>query len=242
MVITVKAVESDLYKNKVWLLLEELSINFNDIKLYILSFIHRSIVNERNDFTPEHNERLEFLWDAVLELVITQSLFADFPKKQEWDLTDMRSTLVRGKNLSLVAKALGFNEYLFLWKWEEKSWWRDNDYILANTLEAFIWALFIDLWFETSKKFILEHIYSTLPENLEQSVFKDYKTLLQEYSQAHEDITPTYRVINESGPDHDKVFLVWVYLWNKKIWEWTGSSKKKSQEAAAANAYNNINT
>lgn len=242
MVITRKAIDSELYQNKVFELLDSLSLPHNDIKKFILAFIHRSIVNERNDFAPEHNERLEFLWDAVLELVITHRLFSDFPEKQEWEMTDMRSALVRGRNLAWVAKKLWFQEYLFLWKGEEKSWGRENDYILANTVESFIGALYLDSGYDIAKNFIENHIYSTLEHILENKLFKDFKTLLQEFTQAERDITPHYEVLSESGPDHNKNYLVWVFLKEDKIWEWEGSSKKKAQEKAAENAYLQLNT
>jgi len=219
------------------LLLSNLEVPFSNISVYILAFIHRSIVNERNDFAPEHNERLEFLGDAVLELSITKRLYNNFPDKQEWELTDMRSALVRGRNLAEVAKKLNFQEYLFLWKWEEKSWWRENDYILANTVESFIWALYLDLWYEVAWDFIEKYIYSTLDDILDKKLFKDFKTLLQEHSQAIFDITPHYEVLSDSGPDHDKNFSIWVYLKDKLIGEWSGTSKKKWQEKAAENAY-----
>jgi len=237
LVITQKAIESELWQNKIIELLQKLSLEHKDIKQYVLAFIHRSIVNERNDFAPEHNERLEFLGDAVLELVITDKLFEDYSDKQEWELTDMRSALVRGRNLSQIAKRLSFQEYLFLWKGEEKSGGRENDYILANTLEAFIWALYLDNGFELSRNFILKYIYCTLPHILENKLFKDFKTLLQEYTQAHKDITPHYEVLSDTGPDHDKSYLVGVFLKKEKIWEWMWSSKKKAQEKAAENAY-----
>lgn len=241
MVITKKATQSELYQEKVWKLLDSLDISYDDITKFILAFIHRSIVNERNDFAPEHNERLEFLWDAVLELVITHRLYLDFPEKQEGEMTDMRSALVRGRNLAEIAKRLSFQEYLFLGKWEEKSGGRENDYILANTLESFIGAIYLDSWYEAARDFIEKHIYSTLEFILENKLFKDFKTLLQEHTQAHNDITPHYEVLDESGPDHNKNYLVWVFLKDKKIWEGSGSSKKKAQEKAAENAYLQIN-
>lgn len=240
MVITKKAVESEICKESLKKLLAILDIQHKSIELYILAFIHRSIVNEKNDFAPEHNERLEFLWDAVLELVITSELYTKFPEKQEGEMTDMRSALVRGRNLSQVARKLDFQAYLYLWKGEEKSGGRDNDYILANTLEAFIGAIYLDIWFETAKQFILENIYSTLWEILEKKLFKDFKTLLQEHVQGNNEVTPHYEVLQDLWPDHEKEFHIWVYIWTKKIWEWTGTSKKKAQEKAAENAYISI--
>lgn len=226
---------------KITILLSSLDIKFNIVDNYIRSFIHRSIVNERPDFAPEHNERLEFLWDAVLELVITDSLYNDFYDKNEWELTDIRSALVRWKNLAVVSKKLWFSDYLYLWKWEELWWWRDSDYLLANTLEAFIWAIYLDLGLEEARIFINTHIYSTLQWIFDSKNFKDFKSLIQEYAQAEFDITPTYEVLLEEWPDHDKNFKVWVYFWETMIGNWFGSSKKKAQEEAAKNAFEQKN-
>lgn len=240
LVITLLAVESEKCQEKVKILLSKLGISYKDIKLYVLAFIHRSIVNERNDFAPEHNERLEFLWDAVLELVITHELYLQYPEKQEWELTDMRSALVRWRNLSAVAKNLQFPEYLYLWKWEEKSGWREKDYILANTFESFLGALYLDLGFESAKQFILDHVYVTLPHILSNNLFKDFKTLLQEYVQAQHDITPHYEVVSESWPDHDKSYEIAVFMWEKQLGKGSWSSKKKWQEDAAKHAYQTL--
>lgn len=240
MVIRKKAKDDDILIKKVSFLLEFLNIKYKDISSYILSFVHRSIVNEKPDYTPEHNERLEFLWDAVLELLITKNLFLDFPDKPEWELTDIRSAIVRWTNLAKIAKWLNFQDFLLLWKWEELSWWRDNDYILANTLEAFLWALYLDLGIEEAKIFIDNYIYTSLDEILRNNLTKDYKTMIQEYSQSKFDITPSYQVLSESWPDHDKTFEVWVYLWDKIVWIWFWSSKKKAQEKSALEWYENI--
>jgi ribonuclease-3 len=205
-----------------------------------LAFIHRSIVNERPDFAPKHNERIEFLWDAVLELIITEKLYLDFPEKPEWELTDIRSALVRWRNLAIISRELNFMEYLILWKWEVKSWWKEKDYILANTFEAFLWAIYLDLWYEKAKEIVLKYVYSKLEEILEEKWVKDYKSLIQEYSQAEFAITPRYEILEHSWPDHDKIYISWIYLKDKEIWRWEWSSKKKSQEAAAENAYKNL--
>jgi len=237
MVVTTNIMQNRKAIDDVSFLLNSLHINYRNIEDYIKAFVHKSIVNERPDFIPEHNERLEFLWDAVLELVITDNLYRDFKEKNEGELTDIRSALVRWKNLALISRKLGLNNYLFLWKWEELWWWRESDYLLANTLEAFIWALYMDLWIDDAKKFINTHIYTTLDDIIENKYFKDFKSLIQEYVQAEFDITPTYEVILEEWPDHDKNFKVWVFIWEKQIWEWSWSSKKKAQEDAAKNAY-----
>jgi len=240
MVIRKKATENEIYIDKISALLDILELNYKDISLYILAFIHRSIVNEKPDFAPKHNERLEFLWDAVLELTITDYIYRHFPEKTEWDLTDIRSALVRGRNLANISKKLWLSSHLILWKWEELGWWKDNDYLLANVLEALIWAIYIDLWIEKTKNFIEKHIYSTLNEILEKNLTKDFKTVVQEYAQEKFDITPHYEVLKESWPDHNKDFTVGIYLKEKLIWEWIWSSKKKAQESAAEQGYNNI--
>ena len=124
--------------------------------------------------------------------------------------------------------------------WDDMEWWdggRENEYILANTVEAFLWALYIDAGIEEAKKFVDNYVYTTLDNILKNNLFKDFKTLIQEYAQAEYDITPTYKVLDDSGPDHDKNFLVGVYLGEKKVWEWNGSSKKKAQEDAAERWY-----
>ena len=240
MVIRQKAIESPALIEKMEKLLSTLNIKHKNISHYILAFIHRSVVNEKPDYAPEHNERLEFLWDAVLELVITNNLFRDYPKKSEWELTDIRSALVRWTNLSKVARKLDFANYLVLWKWEEKTWWRDNDYLLANVVEALLWAIYIDLWLETATDFINKHIYPSVNSIIENNLTKDYKTTIQEYAQAEYEITPNYKVLSESWLDHDKTFEVWVFLNEKVIWKWIWSSKKKAQEKAAENWFNNI--
>lgn len=237
MVIAKKAVENPIYIEKIWWLLMELEINYNDISKYILAFIHRSIVNEKQDFAPEHNERLEFLWDAILELVVTENLYKDYPKKTEGELTDIRSAIVRWRNLSNVARKLEFSKYLLLWKWEEKSGGRENDYLLANVVEAVIWAIYLDLWIEIARNFINKYVYPIVNDVVKNNLTKDFKTSVQELAQAEFDVTPTYDVISEEGLDHDKIFTVWIYFKEELKWTWKGSSKKKAQEKAAEDAY-----
>lgn len=240
MVITRKAIENEIQIKKITELLYNLNIDFNDIKLYILAFIHRSIVNERPDFAPEHNERLEFLWDAVLELITTDNLYNDYKDKTEWELTDIRSAIVRWRNLSTIARKLELNEYLLLWKWEEKSWGRENDYLLANVVEALIWAIYLDLGLSQAREFIEKNIYPSVIDIVKYNLLKDFKTSIQEYAQAHFDVTPTYNVLSEKWLDHDKIFEVWIYFWDTLKWIWKWTSKKKAQEKAAEVAYINL--
>ncbi len=239
MAITKQLFENELYIEKIKTLLHILDIEPISYNNYLLAFVHRSLVNEKPDLSPEHNERLEFLWDAVLELVITSQLFYDYPHKPEWELTDYRSGVVKGKHLADVAKKLWFQEYLILGKWEELWGGRNNDYLLANCVEAFLWALYLDLWYEKTQKFILKHIYSNLEGIIDNDLLKDYKSLLQEFTQRVFYITPEYRVLEESGLDHEKNYLSWVFLREVMIGSGNGSSKKKSQEDAAKNAFLN---
>ena len=237
MVPTKKLFENEMYINKIIKLLDLLDIVPNEFNNYLLAFVHRSLVNEKPDLSPEHNERLEFLWDAVLELVITSKLFQDYPKKPEWELTDYRSSIVKWKHLADVAKTLWFQTYLILWKWEELGWWRNNDYLLANCVEAFIGALYLDLWYEEAQKFILKHIYANLEWIIHNDLLKDYKSLLQEHTQRVFNITPEYKVLDESGFDHEKNYKSGVFLKELLIGSGNGSSKKKSQEEAAKDAF-----
>ncbi len=239
MVPTKKLFENEIYINKIIKLLEKLDIIPNSYNSYLLAFVHRSLVNEKPDLSAEHNERLEFLWDAVLELVITSQLFEDYKDKPEGELTDYRSSIVKWKHLADVAKKLWFQEQLILWKWEELGGWRNNDYLLANSVEAFIWALYLDLWYEEAKKFILENIYSNLEAIINSDNLKDYKSLLQEYTQRVFLITPEYNVLEETWADHNKNYVSGVFLHEVLIWTWNGSSKKKSQEDAAKDAFLN---
>jgi len=241
MVVSKSLYEDERLISKVENLLKELWIEETNINHYLLSFVHRSFVNERADVSNQHNERLEFLGDAVLELVVTSYLYNDFPDKPEWELTDIRSGLVRWRNLAVVARNLNLPEYLILWKWEDLGGGRDNDYILANTVEAFLWAIYLDLGYSEAEKFVINNIYSTLSDLLKNDSIKDPKSLLQEFTQADIWITPSYNVLSETGPDHDKTFVVWVYLDANMVWEWRWSSKKKAQEDAALNAFNTKN-
>lgn len=237
MVTTKKLIQNDIYIQKIGSLLTQLWIIPHSINNYLLAFVHRSLVNEKPDLSTEHNERLEFLWDAVLELVITTELFFDFPTTSEWELTDYRSSIVKWKHLAEVARSLHFPKYLILWKWEEKWWGRENDYLLANCMEAFLWAIYLDLWYEKAKEFVLKHIYWRLDDILKNEDLRDYKSLLQEFTQRTFGITPEYRVIEHYWLDHEKTFISWVFLQETEVWRGQWRSKKKSQEDAAKNAF-----
>ncbi len=229
------------FQEKLEKFLKLLKIPYKNISLYIQAFVHKSILNEKTTDFNESNERLEFFWDAVLELIITEFIFFLYPEKPEWELTDLRSAIVKWKNLALVSTKLKFQNYIILSKWELLAWWNENPYILANTLEAFLWALYIDLGYKQAKKFIEDNILSTLDEILKNKLYVDPKSYLQELIQSKHNITPIYEVLSESWQDHNKIYNIWVFFNDKQIWQWKWSSKKKAQKNAAENAIENIN-
>ena len=211
---------------------DQLGIEIHDEEIYKRAFIHRSYVNE-NPSIKNDNERLEFLGDAVLELVVTEELFHKYPDKPEGELTALRSALVRGKTLALVSDNLGLGEHLLLSKGEENSGGRSKSYILANLCEAFIGALYIDQGYAEAEKFIKAYVLVHLDEIVEKGLHVDPKTYFQEMAQEHESVTPEYKLITESGPDHNKSFVMGVYLNDELVAEGEGSSKQKAEIAAA---------
>lgn len=216
-------------------LLKKLSLKFNNPNLLNEAFTHKSYVNEVDDPNVKSNERLEFLGDAVLELVITKHIFQDFPDCEEGELTSMRSALVRGKNLSKVAKNLELGQYLILSKGEFNSKGQNKGYILANLVEAVIGAIYLDQGMAKAAEFILKNIYALLPEILKQNAHIDSKTKFQEVSQEKLSLTPEYKLIKEFGPDHSKKFTMGAFLGDELISEGTDSSKQKAEQIAALN-------
>ncbi len=218
------------------LLEKKLNINFKNKDLLVQAFVHRSYSNENPDFKSLNNERLEFLGDAILEKVVTEHLYRHYPDEPEGVLTSWRSALVNAKMLSKVANELGFNDFLLLSQGEAKETGKARQYILADTLEAFIGALYLDQGIEVCNSFIEKNIIKELSEIIEKGLFKDAKSRFQEEAQEKLGITPTYKLLKEWGPDHDKNFVVGVYLASKKIAEEKGSSKHEAEEAAAKKA------
>lgn len=215
---------------------KKLGIEFKNKDLLVQAFTHRSFLNENPNFYLDHNERLEFLGDAVLELVITEEIYRKYPKKEEGELTNWRAALVNSRILSFVSKSLGFNDYLLLSKGEEREKGKARDYILANVFEALIGALYLDQGYKVCQNFIKKNILVKLPEIIRKGLFKDYKSRFQEKAQEKVGITPTYRVLKEWGPDHNKHFIVGVFLGEEKISEGEGSSKQESELEAARKA------
>lgn len=224
------------FEAKVDQLLSSLQILPRDKNHYYLAHIHRSVLNESGFGYNESNERLEYLGDAVLELVITEALFYEFPKKSEGELTDIRSALVRGRNLALIAETLGFSDAIQLSRGESIAWGHENPYILANTFEALTGALYLDQWIDAARSFLIRHVYSTLPEILSKALYVDPKSFLQELTQKNWWVTPEYMVAEEVGEDHNKEYIVAVKIQSQELGRGKGSSKKKWEQDAAENA------
>lgn len=215
---------------------EALGIKFQNKELLTQAFLHRSYLNEHASLGLQHNERLEFLGDAVLELVVTDHLYKTFPDKPEGDLTAYRAALVNTISISDAAKKLGFEDYLLLSKGETKDTGKARQYILANTFEAFVGALYLDQGYAAAQEFIQKHLFPYLDQVIAQSLWRDAKSYVQEQAQEIESVTPSYKVVRESGPDHDKVFTVGIFFGQKQIAEGSGSSKQEAEQEAARKA------
>jgi ribonuclease III len=211
---------------------DKLGVQFNDVSLLITAFTHRSYLNEHKKTVSEHNERLEFLGDAVLELVVTEYLYANY-SEPEGILTNWRSSLVRTESISAAASRYEFEPLLRLSRGEKRGTERARAQILANAFEAVIGAIYLDQGYDEAKRFITESILSTFTEILETGSWMDPKSHLQELAQNQEGFTPQYKVIEETGPDHDKVFTVGVYVNGKLKGKGIGPSKQAGQQKAA---------
>jgi ribonuclease III len=210
-----------------------LGISFTDKGLLERAFIHRSYINENPRSGREHNERLEFLGDAVIELIVTDYLFREYQTHTEGELTAYRSSLVNAVIMAEVANELGMNDYLLLSKGEQKDTGRARQTILANTYESFVGALYIDQGYDVCKTFILNTLVPRLGEIIKKKSWKDAKSQIQEEAQERVGVTPSYRVVGESGPDHDKYFTIGVFFAEKKIAEGKGRSKQEAEQKAA---------
>lgn len=214
---------------------DKLGTQFKDLDLLLTAFTHRSYVNEHRKTVSQHNERLEFLGDAVLELVVTEYLYATFPDP-EGILTNWRSALVRTESISAAAKRADFEPLLRLSRGEKRGTERARAQILANCYEAVIGALYLDQGYEAAKQFIQTSLLITLDEILKTGSWMDPKSHLQELAQSHESHTPVYKVVSEEGPDHDKVFTVGVFINGELRGTGTGPSKQMGQQGAAQEA------
>ncbi len=214
---------------------EKLGYDFENIDLLVTALTHRSYLNEHKKSASEHNERLEFLGDAVLELVTTDFLFSNYDKP-EGILTAWRSALVRTESIGAAGERLGYEKLIRMSRGEKQGSARARQQILANAFEATTGAIYLDKGYEAAKKYITDNILSTLPQILEEESWRDPKSYLQEISQAKDGFTPIYKVLKEDGPDHDKNFTLGVFVGDKKMGEGEGPSKQTAQQEAAREA------
>ncbi|MBP9759928.1 MAG: ribonuclease III [Candidatus Pacebacteria bacterium] len=215
---------------------EAIGVTFNNPVLIRTAFTHRSYVNEHRGGPIEHNERLEFLGDAVLELVVTRFLFDKYPEKTEGDLTAYRAALVNTNTISDAATKLSMNDCMLLSKGEARDTGRARQYILANAFESVIGAIYLDQGYDTAKEFIAQNIFLRTDDVVKNRLWQDSKSHLQEEAQERVSITPSYAVLAENGPDHDKQFTVGAFLGTDLISKGVGKSKQEAEQAAAEQA------
>lgn len=215
---------------------DKIGYNFKNERLLEQAFTHRSYINENRSQEREHNERLEFLGDAVLELAVTEFLFAKYPDKPEGDLTSYRAALVNTVSISDAAVKLGMNEFLLLSRGEAKDTGRARQIILANAFEAVIGAIYLDKGYEPAKQFIAAQLFHKTDEVVLKGLWQDAKSRFQEVAQEKNGVTPSYDLINQTGPDHDKRFVVGVYLNGERIASGEGRSKQEAEQVAAEKA------
>ena len=212
---------------------KRLGLSFHNLDLLVEAFTHRSYLNEHRDYAGSHNERLELLGDAVLELATTDFLFKKFPAKTEGELTSYRAALVNTVSLAALGAALGANDYLLLSKGESKDTGRARDVILADTFEAIIGAIYLDQGYAAAEAFIGECLYGKIDEVIAKRSYQDAKSRFQEVAQEKRNTTPRYETLSENGPDHAKLFTVGVFIDTQEIARGEGQSKQEAEQAAA---------
>ncbi len=220
-------------------LAQKIGIPLKDPDLLREALTHRSYLNEHPDWGLPHNERLEYLGDAVLELAVTEHLYHKFPEEPEGQLTVLRASLVNYQLLARVAQEIGLEKYILMSKGERADTSKAREVILANAMESVIGAIYLDQGFAPAKQFAEKYILPHLPEILEKRSYKDAKSELQENVQERTRITPNYKVLDESGPAHRRTFRVGVYVGDEKIGEGEGMSKQEAELDAAKNALRN---
>lgn len=211
----------------------QLGVPFNNLNLLIEALTHRSYLNEHREYAGSHNERLEFLGDAVLELAATNFLFKKFPAKPEGELTAYRAALVNTVSLAATSQALGVNNFLLLSKGESKDTGRAREAILADAFEAIIGAVYLDQGFSVAEAFIAKNLYGKIDEVIKNRSYQDAKSRFQEIAQERKGLTPSYETLSEVGPDHDKRFTVGVFIGDREIARGEGQSKQEAEQAAA---------
>ncbi len=216
--------------------LEKNNIIYKNIELYEQAFVHRSYINENPKFTLGHNERLEFLGDSVLELIVTDYLYHKYTHHAEGDMTAYRSALVNTISIGDVGEKLGFNDHLKLSRGESKDMGRARGSILADTYESFLGAMYLDLGYERCVEWVRDTLLINTDTIVQSGQYKDAKSLVQEKAQEIMQTTPTYKVTSESGPDHDKLFIIAIFFNNKEVATGEGKSKQEAESDAAKNA------
>ncbi len=212
---------------------KNIGVTFKNKDLLAQAFIHRSFLNENPRTGLEHNERLEFLGDAVLELAVTDYLYKMYPQSPEGELTSFRAALVNAVTIAEVAQEINMNEYLFLSRGEAKDKGKARQYILANAFEALLGAMYLDQGYEVSEKFVAKFLYGRANDVVKKKLWRDSKSLVQEKAQEFVGSTPSYKVLKEAGPDHDKHFTVGIFFGAEKIAEGKGYSKQEAEQSAA---------
>jgi ribonuclease-3 len=212
---------------------EKTKISFKDKNLLKQAFTHRSYINENLGTALSHNERLEFLGDAVIELIVTDFLYKKYPNYTEGELTSVRSALVNAIIISEIASLVGMNDYLLLSRGEAKDHGKARQYILANTYEAYVGALYLDQGYDVADKFVNESLLPKTDEIVKKKLWRDAKSLVQEKAQEFIQTTPMYKVLSESGPDHDKHFTVGIFFGASLIAEGRGKSKQEAEVSSA---------
>ncbi len=216
-------------------LAKKIGVSFNNIELLQQAVTHRSYLNEHRHYKLNHNERMEFLGDAVLELVVTEYLYKNY-NNPEGEMTNWRAALVNGEMLARVSKRLGVEEYLKMSRGEAKDTGRARHYLLENAFEAIVGAIYLDQGaqgYTVCQEFIMKNIICELPIIIQKKLYVDPKSQFQEEAQDKVGITPSYRVLDEMGPDHDKKFIVGVYLGDELVAQDEGNSKQEAQRKAA---------
>ena len=213
---------------------KNIGVVFNNKALLRQAFVHRSYLNENRKTNLEHNERLEFLGDAVLELIVTAHLYEKYPDYNEGEMTALRSALVNANTMAEAANKIKMNDFMLLSRGEAKDTGRARQYILANAIEALIGAIFIDQGYQMAEKFVGENLFPLLPKIIKEGFWMDAKSRFQERAQEIVGITPVYETLKEIGPDHDKHFTIGVFIGKEKVAEGGGKSKQDAEQTAAS--------
>ncbi|MCU0496412.1 MAG: ribonuclease III [Anaerolineae bacterium] len=212
---------------------EVIGIRFNDVALLRQALTHRSFINEQADDHMRDNERMEFLGDAILDFIVADMLYQNYPDMSEGELTRLRSGLVRTESLAELARSCNIGEYLYMGKGEENSGGRERTNNLCRAFEAVIGAIYLDQGLEAVRSFVLPRLQHLQQRALEEAMYKDARSQLQEWSQAQLSITPIYRTQSASGPDHNKEFVIEVLIGERVVATGTGRSKQTAAQAAA---------